>query len=115
MFGKIALAVLSVLGRRQSHPETWLHLAFRGHRPCRFRSNKRVVVPGLILVYLQPIPDAEYLCQPIPDAEYLQNASIFNLSPMQNTCCSASSLARISLAELAYFVKKLEQLSDILW
>ena len=31
MFEKIALAVLSVLGRCQSHPESWLHLAFRGH------------------------------------------------------------------------------------
>ena len=31
MFGDIALALLSGLRRRQSHPESWLHLSFRGH------------------------------------------------------------------------------------
>ena len=31
MFGDIAFAVLSDLGRSSAHPESWPHLSFRGH------------------------------------------------------------------------------------
>ena len=35
----IALAVLSGLERRSTHPESWHHLSFRGHWPCRCTSQ----------------------------------------------------------------------------
>ena len=45
------------LGRRSTHPASWLHLSLRGHWPYLLRRYKRGC-PGL---YLQPIPDAENL------------------------------------------------------
>ena len=40
--------------------ESWFHVSFCGHWPYLFSNNNRLVVPGLMLVHLQPIPNAEH-------------------------------------------------------
>ena len=56
----LLLAVLSGLGRLETHPASWLHLSFRSHRPYRFRHDNRDCA-CLMLDHLQPISDAENL------------------------------------------------------
>ena len=58
MLWDIALAILSSLGRRYTHPASWFHPSFRGHWPYWFRRDNRGW-PDLMLDHLQPIPDAE--------------------------------------------------------
>ena len=60
-FWDIASAFFSSLWHHKTHYVSWLHLSFCGHWPYLFRSNNPIIVPGLMLVHLQPIPDAEYL------------------------------------------------------